>query len=182
MLLFKSLIQQTPLNSNFFLSNVELLEHIISNGTPLIIEVKEDNSMKKVWMFDPHTGGRKISPSVQELVRKRILAHAEKNYKGKYSRIEVKFKGPFCYIDAYQEPHVGKKHPTAAFGETREEFINRLRNTPTHLCRLRHFDLDRWSVAFYTYSHERYEPCVFPNGQWFGTPEQAFDIGAVYLE
>ena len=56
-----------------------------------------------------------------------------------------------------------------------------VRNTPLHLCRLRYFDHDRWSLAFYTYSHEKYEPCVYPNGGWFGTPEEAFDIGATYL-
>jgi hypothetical protein len=138
--------------------------------------------MRKIWISTPHSGGRKIPPLTQEVVRKRIITHAEKKYKGKYSRIDVKFKGVFCYIDAYQEPEVGKKHPTAAFGETREEFIERLRNTPTHLCRLRFFDINRWSVAFYTYSHEKYEPCLFPNGEWFGTPEQAFEIGTVYLQ
>ena len=137
--------------------------------------------MKKVWMFNPHTGGRKISPTAQKVVRDRILAHAEKKYKGKYTRIDVRFRGSFCYIDAYQEPDVGKKHPTASLGESRLEYIERLRNTPTHLCRLRYFDIDQWSVAFFTYSNEKYEPCVFPNGQWFGTPEQAFDIGATYL-
>jgi hypothetical protein len=36
-------------------------------------------------------------------------------------------------------------------------------------------------MAFYTYSHEKYEPCVFHDGSWHGTPEEAFDISAVYL-
>jgi hypothetical protein len=138
--------------------------------------------MRKVWMLSPHTGGKTVSPAVQDIVRQRILAHAERNYAGKYARIDVRFKGALCYVDAYEEPSVGKKHPTADIGETREEYVERLRNTPTHLCRLRHFDVDRWSVAFYTYSHERYEPCILPNGEWFGTPEECFDVGAVYLE
>ena len=38
-----------------------------------------------------------------------------------------------------------------------------------------------WSFAFYTYSHERYEPSVFANGTVLGTPEEAFDLAAVYL-
>lgn len=138
--------------------------------------------MRKVWVFSPHLGGRKVPPTVQEVVRQRILKHAEKKYAGKFSRIDVRFRGALCYIDAYQEPVVGRKHPTASLGETRQEFIERLRNTPTHLCRLRHFNIDRWSLAFYTYSHERYEPCLFPNGEWFGTPEEGFDVGAVYLD
>ena len=40
---------------------------------------------------------------------------------------------------------------------------------------------EKWSLAFYTYSHETYEPCDFNDGSDHGTPEAAFDIGAVYL-
>ncbi len=36
-------------------------------------------------------------------------------------------------------------------------------------------------MDFYTYSHEKYEPCVFDDGDWMGTPEQAFDASSVYL-
>jgi hypothetical protein len=138
-------------------------------------------SVRKVWVFDPQSGGRKIPPVTQCAVRERILKHAERNYAGKYIRIEIKFRGPLCYIDAYREPYLAKDDPPAWLGETREEYVERLRNTPVHLCRLRHFDIDRWSLAFYTYSNERYEPCIFPNGEWFGTAEEAFDVGAVYL-
>jgi hypothetical protein len=38
-----------------------------------------------------------------------------------------------------------------------------------------------WSLAFFTYSNERYSPCVFHNGSWYGTPEEALEIGAGYL-
>ena len=140
--------------------------------------------MRKARVYNPHVGGTKIPPATQEAVRKRILEHAQRNYAGKFTRIDVKFRGALCYIDAYQEPDApeGEKHFTADSGETREEYIERLRNTPIHLVRLRHFDIHRWSVAFYTHSNERYEPCVFHNGEWIGTPEEAFDIGAVYLQ
>ena len=67
--------------------------------------------------------------------------------------------------------------------ETREEYYERLRSAPLHLCRLRYRGRgDEWSMAFYTYSHERYEPCSFDNGSLIGTPEQAFEIGSVYLQ
>ena len=36
-------------------------------------------------------------------------------------------------------------------------------------------------MAFYTYSHERYEPSIFPNGTFQGTPEEAFETAAMYL-
>jgi hypothetical protein len=137
--------------------------------------------MRKVWMQSPLAGGGKIPEKEKPLISQRILAHAAAHYAGKYTSIDIKFKSGFCYIDAYTEPYTGEKHPTADLGETREEYIDRLRHTPTHLCRLRYFGLDRWSIAFYTYSHEKYEPCTFDNGSWFGTLEEGFDIGAVYL-
>ena len=115
----------------------------------------------RTWVFDPHSGGVKISPAMKQRVTARILEHAEKHYSGKFTRIDVRFRGALCYIDAYQEPQVSGKHPTDDLGETKEEYVERLRNTPTHLCRIRHFAEDRWSCAFYTYSNERYEPTVF---------------------
>ena len=33
----------------------------------------------------------------------------------------------------------------------------------------------------YTYSQEKYEPCMFADGSFQGPPEVAFEIGAVYL-
>jgi hypothetical protein len=94
----------------------------------------------------------------------------------------VRFRGQFCYIDAYVEPYVPKKFDEKLFGKTREEHIARLRETPIHLCRLRYSGReDDWSMAFYIYSHEKYEPCLFHNGSWTGTPEEAFEVAAVYL-
>jgi len=118
---------------------------------------------RRTWTFSPHTGGTRIPAALQEETRRRILAHAEAHYAGRYRRIDVRFRGTFCYIDAYLD-------------ELRAEI-------PVHLCRLRYFGgRQLWSVAFYTYSHERYEPTVFQTGQPFGTPEEGLDIGAIYLE
>ncbi len=137
---------------------------------------------RKTWIYNPHSGGRTIPETVKVRVRQRILDHAEKHYRGRYNRIDVRFRGKFCYIDAYREPYVPDDYDRELFGESREEHIERLRTTPTHLCRLRYFgDDDRWSMAFYTYSQEKYEPCVFDTGTWEGPPEAAFDTAAVYL-
>jgi len=136
----------------------------------------------KGWVFDSHSGGVKITPAKQELVKRRVLAYAQGHYAGKFSRLEFKFRGALCYVDAFTEPEEFEgTHPTASFGETKEEYMERLRNTPTHLVRMRHFDTERWSAAFYTYSNERYEPCFLRSGDFVGTMEEAFDIGAVYL-
>jgi hypothetical protein len=133
-----------------------------------------------MWVRDVHSGGVKIPEAVKLQTERRILAHAEKHYAGRYVRIDVRFKGALCYIDAYTEPET-KGRPWKVTGETREQFLDRLRSNPTHLCRLRHRGQDRWSVAFYTYSHERYEPTFFGSGEDIGTPEEGFDVGAVYL-
>ena len=143
---------------------------------------KRKKMPRKVWTYDPHSGGKMIPDTVKERIRQRILLHAEKHYKGRYNRIDVRFRGQLCYIDAYTEPYVPGDYDPDVYGESREEHLTRLRNTPTHLCRLRYFgDENSWSMAFYTYSHEKYEPCVFDNGSWLGTPEEAFDTSAVYL-
>ena len=132
------------------------------------------------WVYNPHAGGVKIPEREKEPTKQRILAHAAKHYAGKYTRLDIRFKGVFCYIDAYTEPSLPRGRWTDPT-ESREQHIERLRNTPTHLCRLRHFTADRWSVAFYTYSHEAYEPTFMASGEDNGTPEEGFDVGAVYL-
>jgi len=52
-----------------------------------------------------------------------------------------------------------------------------------HLCRLRHFSADRWTLGFYKYSDEKYELCfVDAAGGFECTPEQGFEVAAhVYL-
>ena len=137
---------------------------------------------RTMWVNDPQSGGKSIPDAAKPRLRQRILDHAKKHYDGKYLRIEIRFRGQFCYVDAYTEPYVTEDYEPQLYGESREERIDRLRNTPTHLCRLRYFgDDNRWSMAFFTYSHEKYEPCVFPSGSWHGTLEEAFDASAVYL-
>lgn len=135
-----------------------------------------------MWVYDPQSGGRTIPHKERPKIRQRILDHAEQHYAGKYDRIDVWFRGKFCYIDAYVEPAVPKDFDAKVFGESREEHIERLRKTPIHLCRLRYFRDDGWSMAFYAYSSEQYEPSVFSSGSWEGTPEEAFDASAMYLE
>lgn len=101
-----------------------------------------------------------LTPTIQEQTRQRLLAHAAKILPEKASQIRIGFRGDFCYIDADE----GDGSP------------------PTHLCRLRwEGDINRWTLAFYTYSNEQYQPCVFASGNAEGTPEEALAVGAVYL-
>ena len=68
-------------------------------------------------------------------------------------------------------------------GETAAQRRERLRDVPLHLCRLRHFSADRWTLGFYKYSDEKYELCfVDAAGGFECTPEQGFEVAAhVYL-
>ncbi|MCD4696299.1 MAG: hypothetical protein K8S16_08685, partial [Bacteroidales bacterium] len=69
------------------------------------------------------------------------------------------------------------------YNQTREERIESLRNLPTHLCRLRYkVDEEKWTLAYYSYTHEKYESCVFDNGDFYGTPEEAFQSSAIILD
>jgi hypothetical protein len=137
---------------------------------------------RKVWGYDPHRGGVEIPAAIRERTERRILAFAEAHYAGKFTRLGIRFRGALCYIDAYLEP----EKPSAALlritKETRQQYYERLWSAPLHLCRLRYLGRgDEWSMAFFTYSNERYSPCSFGNGSSIGTPEQAFEIGARYL-
>ena len=82
-------------------------------------------------------------------------------------------------MDAYTESEEMPGWPPPDWPESRAEHLERLRNTPTHLCRLRYFgDEDGWGFGFYTYSNDKYELSVFPSGEFRGTPEDAFDTAA----
>lgn len=134
------------------------------------------------WVFSPQSGGARIPPAKQAEVRRRLERHAAQDYAGRYARLDIRFRGALCYMDAYQEPLPPDRKLLKITGESKEEYLARVRATPVHLGRLRYFGGDRWSYAFYTYSNERYEPAFFPSGDWFGSPEEALDVGAMYLD
>ena len=134
-----------------------------------------------MWVQSPHNGGKSIPPAVRLNTERRIREYADKQRAGKFTRIDVRFRGAFCYIDAYTEPGAppGWSPPE---GETREQWLQRLRDTPTHLCRIRYFgDADRWSFSWYTYAQEKYEPSFLMSGDQYGTPEEAFETSTLFL-
>jgi hypothetical protein len=141
-------------------------------------------SARGQWVFAPDRGGVRIPAAVQWRTAERIRRFAEQHFTGQYTTLDIRFRGQFCYMDAYREPEpLGANWPPPDWPESREEHLERLRTTPVHLCRLRYFgDEERWSFAFYTYSHERYELSIFPSGEFLGPPEEAFRVSAeVYL-
>ncbi len=136
---------------------------------------------QKTWGRDPDADGVKIPDDVKIRTTVKIERYVEKHFKGRYTRIDVRFRGQFCYIDAYQDPGSQVYVPK---GMSRAEVIEQLHNTPTHLCRLRYFgEEDAWGFGFFKYSDEKYETAMFASGDFFGAPEEAFEIAAgVYLE
>ena len=132
------------------------------------------------WVFNPNAGGKPIPELVRRRTEARLRRYAEEHYAGSYTRLEIRLRGQFCYIDAYTEPtEPGPNWPPANWRETREEYMERLRKTPIHLCRLRYRgDEERWGFAFYAYSSDKYELSIFPSGQFFGPPEDAFEVSA----
>ena len=111
----------------------------------------------KVWCRDPQSGGVKIPPHLQKTITDQANAYAAKQAWSRQFQLQLRYRNQFCYLDASEE---GK-----------EQFP---------IGRLRYFN-NEWSLAFYTYSNERYQPCMFENGKWFGTIEQAIAICSVYL-
>jgi hypothetical protein len=111
----------------------------------------------RVWTIDPQSGGIKIPLNRQEEITKQANAFAAKCAWSKQFQLSLRYKNQFCYLDAAEN---GK-----------DSFP---------IGRLRYFD-NEWSLAFYSYGKERYEPCIFENGRWFGSLEQAIAICSMYL-
>jgi len=143
---------------------------------------KKKSNRVRGWGFNPHSGGNKIPADVQRETVRRLERHAAARYAGMYERLDIRFRGSLCYLDAFLEPPEPAPGLLKLSGETREEYFERMRAMPLHMCRLRYFAPDRWSLAFFTYSNERYEPSAYPNGTFLGTPEEGLDVGAMYLQ
>lgn len=125
----------------------------------------------------------KIPPALQAKVERHINKVAEEHFKGRYTRLEIRFRSQFCYLDAFIEPSVREDWPPADWPETRNEYVARMRSIPLHLCRLPFFGGDRWGFALFGYSDEKYELTILPSGDFFGTAEEAFLSSAeAYLQ
>lgn len=122
---------------------------------------------KGVWQFNPHSGGRPIPEISRESTAAAILDHAKRHFGDR--EIDVRFRAQFCYIDAYP-------------AEAEDARTGGGRSDALQLCRLRFFGPDRWSLALYSYAHERYDPSVFGDGELFGLAVDGFDLAAnLYL-
>src|SRR5215217_3854121 len=73
------------------------------------------------WGFAPDSGGVKISDSVKHRTEARLRRYAEEHFAGRYTRLDIRFRGQLCYVDAYVEPEpLGPDWPPPDWPETRE--------------------------------------------------------------
>jgi len=104
----------------------------------------------------PHSGGTKIPPQEYSTIIKQADSYAASRPWNASYKLQLRFSGKFCYVDSIEK----------------DEVI-------CPLGRLRYFSPNRWSMAFFTYSDERYTPCSLPKE--FGTLEEALRVCESYL-
>ena len=81
----------------------------------------------RAWVYNPHSGGRPVPSTVRLRTEQRIRSHAAAHYAGKFRKLDIRFRGALCYIDAWVDETTG----------------------PLHLCRLRFLgNEEAWSLAF----------------------------------
>ena len=117
--------------------------------------------MKKyAWVFDPHSDDDSVPATLRAETRVRILKASSDLKFTEKNRFDVRFRGSFCYVDAFEQDDPN----------------------PTRLLRLRYsVAAKKWSVAFFTYSNDQYTPCMFPSGAFLGNPEDAMPLARLYL-
>jgi hypothetical protein len=57
--------------------------------------------MKRQWVFDPHSGGVKLSQSRKIEVEIRINRYFNRNFMDKCDSVQVRFRGALCYVTAF---------------------------------------------------------------------------------
>jgi len=119
-----------------------------------------------------------ISDAIARRTEERLRVFAHERFSGRFRELGVWFRGPLCYLDLYQDPGPSPDGWSAEDSdETREQYRDRLAETPVHLCRLRYFgNPDRWSFALYNWTTADYEPASFPSGEAAGAPEDALEL------
>ena len=99
------------------------------------------------WSFDPDSGGVKIDDAVKRRIGERILRCAEAHFAGRYTRLDIRFRGQFCYVDAYTEPEpAGPGWPPPDWPETCEEYLERSKITSHFIRRYISFGCDTLAI------------------------------------
>jgi hypothetical protein len=129
------------------------------------------------YLYDAHQGGAMISDAISRRIEDRVRRFAQDRFPGRFRDVGVWFRGQFCYVDVYRDPGPNPAGWSPEDSdETREQYRDRLSETPMHVMRLRYFgNPDRWSFALFNDATEEYEPATFPSGEAAGRPEDALE-------
>ncbi len=112
----------------------------------------------RAWVFNPHSGGSPIPKTMHSTIHNRLVRHTCNLFPKVNVTLSARFKNQFCYVDYSIDD-----------------------NQPMPLCRLRYFDFHKkWSLGFFSYANERYEPSILRNGEFMGTLEEAFEPSTVH--
>jgi hypothetical protein len=108
------------------------------------------------------TGGMPVPPKrLKELVEDTVDHHASLTHPSmRLQEITIRWKGSFGYMDAW-----------AGDGDDNDERIP--------LCRIEYLGDDDWAFALYDPATETYEDTILGNGQYTGTPSDAYDTAAI---
>ena len=128
---------------------------------------------RKTWVYDPHSGGKVIPEVSQAKIRQRILAQASRHYAGEYERIDLRFRGRFCYIDCYKKPFVPEDYnPGMVRGIARgaHRTVAEYPDSPLPVTLL--WERGPLVDGFLYLQQRKYEPCTFGNGSWEKLPRR----------
>ena len=67
-----------------------------TSGIVRFVSEEAASMARKIWVRDPDAGGVKIPDDVKVRTTARLERHAEKHFKGKYSRLSIRFWGQCC--------------------------------------------------------------------------------------
>ena len=95
-------------------------------------------------------------------------------------RLDVRFFKSFCTIRIYQEPLGSFRSCSQKIRDT-EDMREKLRNTPSPLCRLTYISRNIWNLSIYNFCKDRYEPSPFLTGLMEGTPEEGLETAMEYF-
>jgi hypothetical protein len=70
----------------------------------------------KVWVYDPHSGGVKIPPAVRQRTTERIEKHARAKYPGKFTRLDIRFRGALGHIFFITEKTTVRRKKPSTWG------------------------------------------------------------------
>jgi hypothetical protein len=97
---------------------------------------------------------------LKELVEDTVDHHASLTHPSmRLQEVTIRWKGSFGYMDAW-----------AGEGDDNDERIR--------LCRIEYLG-DDWAFALYDPATETYQDTILRNGQYTGTPDDAYDTAAI---